>query len=133
MGVRGVREMEVLNVCTHTIVTAQEDDRRTSSRTRDLSPSDANSSRSRFSVTSTPPTEPLSLPSSPGFTLPEETEEARRRREQSDAATAEIGKRLLGGWAMLADVCPNTQCYGIPLVRPPMAGGGKDPRKVCCF
>lgn len=31
---------------------------------------------------------------------------------------------------MLADECPNTQCYGIPLVRPPKSGAEKDPRKV---
>lgn len=33
------------------------------------------------------------------------------------------------GWAMLADECPNVDCYGVPLVRPPRAGG-RDPRKV---
>jgi len=32
---------------------------------------------------------------------------------------------------MLADECPNPRCYGVPLVRPPQAGGGKDPRKEC--
>jgi len=32
---------------------------------------------------------------------------------------------------MLADECPNPDCYGIPLVRPPKAGGEKDPRKEC--
>jgi len=32
---------------------------------------------------------------------------------------------------MLADECPNSQCYGVPLVRPPLSGGGKDPRKEC--
>lgn len=31
---------------------------------------------------------------------------------------------------MLAEECPNEYCYGVPLVRPPKAGGGKDPRKV---
>lgn len=53
-----------------------------------------------------------------------------RRRQQSDRASAEIGNRLLKGWAMLADECPGPECYGIPLVRPPKPGGGKDPRKV---
>jgi uncharacterized Zn finger protein (UPF0148 family) len=53
-----------------------------------------------------------------------------RRRQQSDAASIEIGKRLLKGWAMLADECPNGGCYGIPLVRPPKVGNEKDPRKV---
>jgi len=32
---------------------------------------------------------------------------------------------------MLADECPNAECYGVPLVRPPKPGGGKDPRKEC--
>jgi hypothetical protein len=84
-----------------------------------------------------------------------ETEESRRRREQSDEASAAIGQRLLKvdegsngfgsiiqhfwdlfqGWAMLADECPNARCFGVPLVRPPKAGGEKDPRKVpsMCF
>lgn len=52
------------------------------------------------------------------------------RRAQSDMASSEIGKRMLRGWAMLAEECPNEYCYGVPLVRPPKAGGGKDPRKV---
>ena len=53
-----------------------------------------------------------------------------RRRQQSDRASTEIGNRLLSGWAMLADECANPECYGVPLVRPPKPGGGKDPRKV---
>ncbi|KAF8975530.1 hypothetical protein BDQ17DRAFT_1441479 [Cyathus striatus] len=32
---------------------------------------------------------------------------------------------------MLADECPNLDCYGVPLVRRPKAGGEKDPRKEC--
>jgi len=32
---------------------------------------------------------------------------------------------------MLADECPGAECYGVPLVRPPKPGGGKDPRKEC--
>ena len=31
---------------------------------------------------------------------------------------------------MLAEECPNSACFGVPLVRPPKAGGGKDSRKV---
>lgn len=54
-----------------------------------------------------------------------------RRRQQSDRASAEIGNRLLKGWAMLADECPGPECYGVPLIRPPKPGGGKDPRKEC--
>jgi len=89
------------------------------------------SSSSQLSRSSTPPTEVSSTLSSPIFALPAETEESRRRRHQSDAASAAIGQRLLKGWAMLADECPNMQCFGVPLVRPPKAGGEKDPRKEC--
>jgi len=88
-------------------------------------------SSTHYSRPSTPPTEVSSALSSPTFAPPIETEETVRRRQQSDAASSEIGKRLLKGWAMLADECPNTTCYGIPLVRPPKAGGEKDPRKEC--
>ena len=91
------------------------------------------SSSSYATRSSTPPTEVSSTLSSPTFP-PADTEELLRRRQQSDAASAEIGRRLLKGWAMLADECPNVRCYGVPLVRPPKAGGGQDPRKVCaCF
>ncbi|KAJ6614327.1 hypothetical protein B0H10DRAFT_2045728 [Mycena sp. CBHHK59/15] len=93
------------------------------------------SSSSHISRSSTPPTEISSALSSPVFAPPAETEESRRRREQSDAArlshwpTASQGEQF--GWAMLADECPNTRCFGVPLVRPPKAGGEKDPRKEC--
>ncbi|KAJ7507716.1 hypothetical protein B0H11DRAFT_138868 [Mycena galericulata] len=89
------------------------------------------SSSSHFSRSSTPPTEVSSTLSSPVFAPPPPTEESRRRAEQSDAASSEIGQRLLKGWAMLADECPNVRCFGVPLVRPPKAGGEKDPRKEC--
>ena len=82
------------------------------------------------SRTSTPPTEVSQAPSSPTFAPPVDMAEVLRRRQQSDMASAEIGRRMLKGWAMLADECPNPNCYGIPLVRPPKAGGEKDPRKV---
>ncbi|KAF5388299.1 hypothetical protein D9615_000340 [Tricholomella constricta] len=93
----------------------------------------ASSVASEFHVSrsSTPPTEVSSALSSPVFAPPADTEETRRRREQSDTASAEIGKRLLKGWAMLGDECPNPRCYGVPLVRPTKAGGGKNPRKEC--
>lgn len=87
------------------------------------------SSSSHPSRISTPPTELSSTVSSPTFALPVETAESQRRREQSDTASSEIGKRLLKGWAMLAEECSNAGCYGVPLVRPPKAGG-KDPRMV---
>ncbi|KAF8211195.1 hypothetical protein K438DRAFT_1806868 [Mycena galopus ATCC 62051] len=90
----------------------------------------ASSSSTHFSRPSTPPTEVSSTLSSPTFAPPPETEESRRRRQQSDEASAELGQRLLKGWAMLADECPNDRCFGVPLVRPPNFGGGKDPRKV---
>ncbi|KAH7922460.1 hypothetical protein BV22DRAFT_1131426 [Leucogyrophana mollusca] len=80
---------------------------------------------------STPPTELSSTLSSPTFALPVETEEMVRRRQQSDRASAEIGKRLLKGWAMLGEECPNIRCYGVPLVRPPKASGDKNPKKEC--
>lgn len=32
---------------------------------------------------------------------------------------------------MLADECPRSTCYGIPLVRPPRAGRDREPPKVC--
>lgn len=79
---------------------------------------------------STAPTEVSSALSSPTFAVPMNTHEALLRRQQSDAAAAEMSKRLLKGWAMLADECPNGDCYGIPLLRAPRAGGDKDPRKV---
>ncbi|TFK55770.1 hypothetical protein OE88DRAFT_1731419 [Heliocybe sulcata] len=88
-------------------------------------------SSTHYSRASTPPTEISSALSSPTFAPPMDTAETLRRRQQSDNASIEIGKRLLKGWAMLADECPNAGCYGIPLVRPPKLGGGKDPRKEC--
>lgn len=89
------------------------------------------SSESYASRPSTPPTEIFSNLSSPTFAPPAETEETRRRRQQSDNASTEIGKRLLKGWTMLGEECPNSRCYGIPLVRPPTKNGVKDTRKEC--
>ncbi|EJD53824.1 hypothetical protein AURDEDRAFT_141792 [Auricularia subglabra TFB-10046 SS5] len=62
-----------------------------------------------------------------------ETPEMIARREQSDRASAEIGRRLLQGWAMLGDECPNPTCYGVPLMRPPptSSSSGKNPRMEC--
>ncbi|KAG7097051.1 hypothetical protein E1B28_004442 [Marasmius oreades] len=99
-----------------------------SSRSQSETSSSSALSRSR---PSTPPTELSSEPSSPTFDLPPETPESVRRREQSDRASAEIGNRLLKGWVMLAEECPNNQCFGVPLVRPPKPGGEKDTRKEC--
>lgn len=87
-------------------------------------------STSHPSRPSTPLTEMSSTMSSPTFAPVLDTAEMLQRRQQSDRASAEIGQRLLKGWAMLADECPNNQCYGIPLVRPPKSGAERDPRKV---
>ncbi|KIM90708.1 hypothetical protein PILCRDRAFT_811167 [Piloderma croceum F 1598] len=94
-------------------------------------PSPSVSSSSHHSRTSTPPTELSSDLSSPTFAPPVDTAESLWRRQQSDTASSEIGRRLLKGWAMLAEECPNIRCFGVPLVRPPKVGGGKDPRKEC--
>ncbi|KAF8138569.1 hypothetical protein EV363DRAFT_1314280 [Boletus edulis] len=88
-------------------------------------------STSPCSRPSTPPTDISSTLSSPTFAPPVETEDTIRRRQQSDQASTEIGKRLLKGWAMLAEECPSIRCYGVPLVRPPKTGIDKEPRKEC--
>ncbi|KAF4619944.1 hypothetical protein D9613_005187 [Agrocybe pediades] len=93
--------------------------------------SNASTSESHVSRSLTPPTEVSEIPESPVFAPIEESEQSRRRREQSDRASEQIGKKLLQGWAMLGDECPNESCYGVPLVRRPKAGGEKDPRKEC--
>jgi len=96
----------------------------------DSSSADSQSIHESHSRPSTPPTEISSTLSSPTFAPPVETEDTIRRRQQSDQASSEIGKRLLKGWAMLGEECPNIRCYGIPLVRPPRTAEQKDPRKV---
>ena len=88
------------------------------------------SNSSGLSRSSTPPTEVSHAPDSPPLVPVMDTAELMRRRHQSDTASAEIGKRMLRGWAMLADECPNADCYGIPLVRPPKTGTTIDPRKA---
>ncbi|KAI9063358.1 hypothetical protein FKP32DRAFT_1719435 [Trametes sanguinea] len=85
----------------------------------------------RISRTSTPPTDVSEAPDSPPLVPIMDTAELLRRRQQSDTASAEIGKRMLKGWAMLGDECPNPNCYGIPLVRPPKTQATIDPRKEC--
>ncbi|KAI0334797.1 hypothetical protein GY45DRAFT_1343163 [Cubamyces sp. BRFM 1775] len=85
----------------------------------------------RLSRSSTPPTEVSVSPDSPPLVPIMDTAELLRRRQQSDTASAEIGRRMLQGWAMLADECPNPTCYGIPLVRPPKVQATVDPRKEC--
>jgi len=87
----------------------------------------------RLSGASTPPTEVSSSFEPPDFVPPVETEQARRRREQSDCASSEIAQRLLRNWTLLGEDCPNTQCYGIPLLRPPRFNGGEEVKEcVIC-
>jgi uncharacterized Zn finger protein (UPF0148 family) len=38
-------------------------------------------------------------------------------REQSDRASRLIGQKMLQGYALLGEVCPNESCIGIPLIR----------------
>ncbi|KAJ2486276.1 hypothetical protein IWW37_005668 [Coemansia sp. RSA 2050] len=40
-----------------------------------------------------------------------------RKRDQSDLASQLIAKRLLQGWAMIDQACPNESCYSVPLVQ----------------
>lgn len=119
----------VVELCVNCDDDTPKTQERAPNRDESITSSDATSLN--MSRTSTPPTEISSTLSSPTFALPADTEESLRRRRQSDMASTEIGNRLLKGWAMLGDECPRETCFGIPLVRPPKPGGGKDPRKVC--
>ena len=85
--------------------------------TRNADDTTSNSSSPRSN--STPPTDMSSRPNSPPYVPPPVTTEMLARRAQSDAASREIGQRMLKGWAMLGDECPSPTCYGIPLVRRP--------------
>lgn len=115
---------------THFCANCNDHQQSTSMRSNSSS-TDSSSTHEFHSRPSTPPTEISSALSSPTFAPPVDTEETIRRRQQSDQASAEIGKRLLKGWAMLGEECPNIRCYGIPLVRPPKVGEERDPRKEC--
>lgn len=95
-------------------------------------PSVTSVSSEGFSRVSTPPTEVSDSLNSPALFPPLNPQEVMRRRAQSDMASSEIGKRMLQGWAMLAEECPNDSCYGVPLIRPPKVNGREDPRKVNC-
>ncbi|KAF9981729.1 hypothetical protein BGZ75_006918 [Mortierella antarctica] len=46
----------------------------------------------------------------------EELKEREARREQSERASRLIGQKMLQGWAMLQDPCPNDACHGVPLL-----------------
>ncbi|KAG1874520.1 hypothetical protein DFJ58DRAFT_650922 [Suillus subalutaceus] len=115
---------------THFCVNCNGPQQSTSTQSNSSS-TDSSSTYESNSRPSTPPTELSSALSSPTFAPPIDTEETIRRRQQSDQASAEIGKRLLKGWAMLGEECPNIRCYGVPLVRPPKGGEERDPRKEC--
>ncbi|KAJ1311039.1 hypothetical protein OPQ81_009544 [Rhizoctonia solani] len=97
-----------------------------------MSSSSSTADGKMYSRGSTPATE-ISAPGSDDFVLPPPSEETLRRRAQSDRASTEIGNRMLKGWAMLAEECPNDECWAIPLVRHPRArpGAEPDPRKEC--
>jgi hypothetical protein len=88
-----------------------------------LLPSESASRPSRSSTAPTELSEAL-VSTHSDFELPPETDDMRQRREQSDRASSEIGKRLLQGWTMLGDECPNEGCYGVPLVCPSRATAG---------
>jgi hypothetical protein len=90
--------------------------------------STSTSSASQITRISTPATDVSEA--SDGLPPFVETEEIRHRREQTDRASAEIGRRLLQGWAMLGDECPNDDCYYVPLVRPPKSALDGEPKKV---
>ncbi|KAF9183313.1 hypothetical protein BGZ51_008130 [Haplosporangium sp. Z 767] len=47
----------------------------------------------------------------------EEVKERESNREQSERASRLIGQKMLQGWAMLQDPCPNLSCHGVPLLR----------------
>ncbi|KZS97986.1 hypothetical protein SISNIDRAFT_481855 [Sistotremastrum niveocremeum HHB9708] len=101
---------------------------------RASSPGGNTSSDTHLSGRSTPPTEISSHLSSPTFApVLVDTPEMIRRRAQSDRASALIASKMIEGWAMLADECPNPRCYGVPLIRPPsrVRDESPDPRKEC--
>ena len=87
----------------------------------DKSPS-SYASTAEMSRSSTPPTEISSGLSSPTFALPVETAESVRRRQQSDAASEEIGKRLLKVFVTL--------CLSLPLILRDALGMGDARRRM---
>ncbi|KAL0083002.1 hypothetical protein J3Q64DRAFT_1751075 [Phycomyces blakesleeanus] len=46
--------------------------------------------------------------------------EQSERREQSSKASQLIGQKLLQRWTLLNDICPNSDCYAVPLMRNPV-------------
>ncbi|KAI8357557.1 hypothetical protein B0O80DRAFT_445211 [Mortierella sp. GBAus27b] len=47
----------------------------------------------------------------------EEVKERESRREQSERASRLIGQKMLQGWTMLQDLCPNPSCHEVLLLR----------------
>ncbi|KNC98200.1 uncharacterized protein SPPG_06602 [Spizellomyces punctatus DAOM BR117] len=47
----------------------------------------------------------------------QDQEFARIRREQGNKASRLLGQKMLAGWTLLDENCPNGTCYGVPLVR----------------
>ncbi|KAF9416037.1 hypothetical protein BGZ94_010312 [Podila epigama] len=67
--------------------------------------------------TATTPTTPTTT-----MTMPLSAEELRvqeQRREQNERATRLIGQKMLQGWALLQDPCPNPGCNGVLLLQSP--------------
>ncbi|KAK3834607.1 MAG: hypothetical protein JOS17DRAFT_737182 [Linnemannia elongata] len=62
-----------------------------------------------------------------------EQEMRESQREQSERVSRLMGQRMLQGWTMLQDTCPNSSCNGVPLMRSRekkeiCVACGKDPR-----
>ncbi|KAF9544018.1 hypothetical protein EC957_000287 [Mortierella hygrophila] len=47
------------------------------------------------------------------------------QREQSERMSRLMGQRMLQGWTMLQDTCPNPSCNGVPLMR------SREKREIC--
>lgn len=47
------------------------------------------------------------------YMSPIPSQESTARRQQSDKASQLIGQKLLAGWIILEDTCPNSSCYGV--------------------
>ncbi|KAG0204021.1 hypothetical protein BGX28_003900 [Mortierella sp. GBA30] len=47
----------------------------------------------------------------------QESNQREAKREQNERASRLIGEKMLQGWTMLQDACPNSACYGVPLMR----------------
>lgn len=61
------------------------------------------------------PEPPLAQPTRPV------SEDELQRRAQSDRASQAISEKMLQGWTLLAQECPNPNCHSVPLLKPPRA------------